>query len=53
MKYAFTNGVILDGTRDMTPREGLCVLVEGEKITGMVPRTELPEGYTEIDLAGK
>ena len=27
-KYALVNGVVLDGTRDMTPRTGLAVCVE-------------------------
>ena len=30
MKYEFVNGEILDGTKDMQPKEGLAVLTDGE-----------------------
>lgn len=53
MKYAFKNGKILDGTRDMQAQSGLIILTEGEKITGLVPDGTDLSGYTEVDLAGK
>lgn len=39
MNYAFTNGKILNGTKDMKIQEGLCILVQEEKITDIVPDT--------------
>ncbi len=53
MKYAFKNGIILDGTRDMKPQSGLAVLVDGERISDIVERTSIPAGYCEVDLDGK
>lgn len=29
MKYAFTNGKILNGTENMQAQEGLCILTDG------------------------
>ncbi len=52
MKYALTNGKILDGTRDMCPREGLAVLVEGERIRDLVPVDKIPGDFERIDLEG-
>ena len=31
-RYALMNGVVLDGTRDMTPQTGKTVCVEGSRI---------------------
>lgn len=53
MKYAYKNGKILDGTREMQVQTGLIILTEGEKITGLVPNGTDLSGYTEVDLAGK
>ena len=53
MKYAFVNGTLLDGTKDMQPRSGLAVLVDGEKIADIVPQGRVPEGYERIDLGGR
>ena len=36
MKYAFVNGVILDGTQDMEPQSGKIILVDDEKIAAIV-----------------
>ena len=36
MKYALTNGVILDGSKDMQPQRGKTVLTDGEIITAIV-----------------
>lgn len=53
MKYAFVNGKILDGDKDMTVKEGLCILVDGEKITDILPLSEANvEGYKIFDLKG-
>lgn len=53
MKYAFINGKILDGDKDMTVKEGLCILVDGEKITDILPLSESNvEGYKIFDLKG-
>ena len=52
MNYAFFNGKILDGSRDMTPREGLCLLTQGEKIQDIRPMGDIPAGYEKIDLRG-
>ena len=37
MKYAFINGIILDGTRDMEPIRGKVVLTDGDRIVDIVP----------------
>ena len=53
MKYAFIGGKILSGKKDMAVREGLCVLVENEKITAIRPAAETD--FTDckiIDLKG-
>mgnify|MGYP000355693023 FL=1 len=50
MKYAFVNGKILDGTKDMQPQEGLAVLTDGEKIVDIMPNKAVPYGYTKVDL---
>ena len=52
MKYAFVNGAILDGSRDMEPQEGLAVLVDGETIRDIVPETKIPGDFERIDLEG-
>ena len=59
MKYVFTNGKILDGTKDMQVQEGQVILVEDGKITGILPFEEAKisdlkaSGYEEINLQGK
>ena len=54
MKYAIINGKILNGTKNMSAEEGLCVLVDGEKISKILPLSEAnTEGYKIIDLNGK
>lgn len=53
MKYAFTGGVILDGTQDMEPQHGKTVLVDGEKIAAIVDVGADISGYEQIDLGGK
>ena len=52
MNYAFFNGKLLDGSRDMTAQEGLCLLTQGEKIQDIRPMGDIPAGYEKIDLRG-
>ena len=54
MKYAFINGKILNGKRDMTVVEGQCILTDGETITDVLPVEGVnTDGYRVIDLAGR
>lgn len=53
MKFAFTNGIILDGTKDMQPVEGMSVIVDGEIISDIVPNDCIPDDCIKIDLDGK
>ena len=59
MKYVFTNGKILNGTKEMKVQEGQAILVEDGKITEILPveeaenRNLTASGYEEIDLQGK
>ena len=53
MKYAYRNAHLLDGTRDMLPRDGLAVLTDGETIAGIVPEEAVPAGFEPVDLGGK
>lgn len=52
MNYAFTNGIILDGTRDMKPQTNLCILVQDGKIKDIVPDTTDLHDYKIVDLHG-
>ena len=53
MNYAYRNAHLLDGTRDMLPRDGLAVLTDGETIAGIVPEEAIPAGFESVDLGGK
>ncbi len=53
MKYAFTNMHLLSGREDMSPQDGLAVLVDGEKITDIVPSGSIPAGFEKVDLKGQ
>ncbi len=53
MKYAFINGIILDGTEDMTPKSGLVILCDNGKITDIAPEGGDFPGYEKIDLEKK
>ena len=53
MKYAYKNGKILNGTKEMQVQTGLTILTEGENITAIVPEETRLSGYTEVDLQGK
>lgn len=52
-KYAYINGIILDGTRGMKPQEGKLILTDGELIEAVEEGKAAPAGYEEIDLKGR
>ncbi len=52
MKYAFVNGVILDGKKDMEPVTGKTVLTDGDRIKDIIEGNTIPEGYETVDLKG-
>mgnify|MGYP000717157572 FL=1 len=52
MNYAFTNGKLLDGNRDMQVQTGLCILVKDGVISDIVPDTADVTGYQRVDLHG-
>lgn len=52
MNYAFTNGKILNGTKDMQIQTGLCILVRDGRIYDIVKDTDDLDGYKVIDLQG-
>lgn len=39
MKYAFTNGIILDGTKDMQPVRGKIIITDGDKIVDIADKS--------------
>ena len=53
MKYAFINGNILDGTKDMAVIRDKAVLVNGLKIEDIVDKDRDLSGYEIIDLKGQ
>ena len=52
MKYAFVNGVILDGRKDMQPVTGKAVLTDGDRIVGITSELKDLQGYEIVDLKG-
>ena len=50
MKYAYKNGKILNGTKDMQVQTGLTILTEGEKIAAIVPEEMRLSGYTKVEI---
>ncbi len=52
MKYAFVNGIILDGSMDMQPVSGKAVLTDGDRIAGIVSELKDLQGYEIVDLKG-
>ena len=52
MKYAFCGGKLLDGTREMQPREGLVLRTDGDRITDIVPEGTDLTGYEVVNLKG-
>ncbi len=55
MKYAYINGMILDGSENMEPMAGKVILTDGEKIEKIISAEafEALSGYEKIDLKGK
>ena len=54
MKTAFTNLVLLDGTENMVPLRDYAVLVDGDKITAVLPQKECDfTGSQVVDLQGQ
>ena len=53
MKYAFTNGIILDGTKDMQPVRGKIIITDGDKIVDIADNGADVSDCKVIDLAGK
>ncbi|MBR2829347.1 MAG: amidohydrolase family protein, partial [Solobacterium sp.] len=53
MKYAFVNGIILDGTKDMVPQKRMAILTDGTKITDIVEDSVNLSDYEIINLDGK
>ena len=53
MKYALINGLLLSGREDMAPQAGLAVLVDGQRITGIVAANQVPQEFERIDLDGQ
>lgn len=52
MKYAFVNGIILDGTKEMKPVPGMAVLTDDDRITAVASDIAALQGYEIIDLKG-
>lgn len=54
MKYAYINGIILDGSENMEPQSGKIILTDGDKIERIAESegTDL-KGYELVDLAGR
>ena len=53
MKTAWINGIILDGSRNMTPQVEKVILVDGPVIRDIVPEGTKLDGYEIHDLGGK
>lgn len=54
MGVAYTNGMILDGTKDMMPQKDLVVLTDEDKITSIQPmKTADLKDYEIINLQGQ
>lgn len=49
---AYINGKILNGKKDMSPQEGMCILVDEEKIVDIVDEDSIPSHVEKIDLEG-
>lgn len=53
MKYVYINGKILDGDKDMQVKEGMVILTDGEKITGIEKEVSMAADIKIIDLDGR
>lgn len=52
-KYALVGGILLDGTRDMTPQSGKIVYINGSKIERIADGSAVDAGYQAVDVSGK
>jgi imidazolonepropionase-like amidohydrolase len=52
-KYAFINGILLDGTENMVPEKDRIILVKGDRIENIRPAGTRIAGYETIDLKGQ
>lgn len=53
MKYAYINGIILDGSEEMKPQKGRIVLTDGERIEKIAEKGADVSGCEIIDLGGQ
>lgn len=53
MKYAYINGKILSGDKDMRVKQGLVIVTEGEKITDIVKEVPKSPDMKVVDLDGR
>ena len=53
MKYAYINGKILSGDKDMQVKQGLVIVTEGEKITDIVKEIPKSPDMKVVDLEGR
>ena len=53
MKYAYINGRILSGDKDMQVKQGLVIVTEGEKITDIVKEVPKSPDMKVVDLDGR
>lgn len=53
MKYAYINGKILDGGKDMQVQQGLVIVTDGEKITDIVKEAPKSPDVKVVDLEGR
>ena len=53
MKTAYIGGILLDGTKDMVPQNGMSVVVENGRITDVLTAEEmLPSGCEIVNIKG-
>ncbi len=53
MKYAYINGKVLSGDKDMQVKQGLVIVTEGEKITDIVKEVPKSPDTKVVDLEGR
>lgn len=52
MRYAYINGIILSGEKDMQPQSGMVIFTENDRICAIEPEGASLEGWEIIDLNG-
>lgn len=52
-RYAFINGIILDGTENMSPEKDKVILTDGEKIVAVKQAGTDISGFEAVDLKGQ